>query len=72
MASAFNVCAIASHWRVSVQPGQNEDDGYDIPDPQWSDTQSTSVQLSNAITKAHSNQRSLLSSRYNRKPGFAI
>ena len=35
MASAFNVCALAPHWRVTVGPDQSQDDGDSVPDPGW-------------------------------------
>ena len=35
MASAFNICALAEHWRVRIDPGQVEEHATDIPDPGW-------------------------------------
>ncbi|MCJ1312109.1 Potassium channel [Agyrium rufum] len=35
MASAFNVCALAEHWRVNIPPGGVEEHGIDVPDPPW-------------------------------------
>ena len=35
MATAFNVCALIEHWRVSIPPGGTEEHGIDIPDPGW-------------------------------------
>ena len=35
MASAFNICALAPRWRVTVGLDQSEDDGDTVPDPQW-------------------------------------
>jgi hypothetical protein len=35
MASAFNICALAAKWRVVIGPGESEDDGVAIPDPDW-------------------------------------
>ena len=35
MASAFNICALVEHWRVSMPPGQTQAQGTTIPDPQW-------------------------------------
>ncbi|KAL2042956.1 hypothetical protein N7G274_004014 [Stereocaulon virgatum] len=37
MASAFNICALIQHWRVSIPPGfgANESHGNDVRDPKW-------------------------------------
>lgn len=37
MASAFNICALVVHWRVSIPPGfgANEAHGDDVRDPKW-------------------------------------
>lgn len=35
MASAFSICALAVHWRVSIPPGAAEENGIEIPDPKW-------------------------------------
>ena len=35
MASAFNICALASNWRVVIGPGESEDNGNKVDDPEW-------------------------------------
>ena len=35
MASAFNICALAARWRVTIATGESEDDGTSIEDPTW-------------------------------------
>jgi potassium channel subfamily K len=35
MASAFSICALVVHWRVSIPPGAAEENGLPIPDPKW-------------------------------------
>jgi len=35
MASAFSICALAVHWRVSIPEGAAEQDGITIDDPKW-------------------------------------
>lgn len=37
MATAFNICALIEHWRVSIPPGlgANESHGDDVRDPKW-------------------------------------
>ncbi|KAH8684448.1 potassium channel-like protein [Tricladium varicosporioides] len=35
MASAFSICALVVHWRVYIPPGAAEQDGIELPDPQW-------------------------------------
>ncbi|MCJ1393861.1 Potassium channel [Xylographa bjoerkii] len=35
IASAFNICALVQHWRVSIPPGGTEEHGIDVPDPSW-------------------------------------
>lgn len=35
MASAFSICALVVHWRVSVPPGGVEEHGIYIDDPKW-------------------------------------
>ncbi|TGO15849.1 hypothetical protein BTUL_0035g00540 [Botrytis tulipae] len=35
MASAFSICALVVHWRVSIPPGGVEEHGIYIDDPKW-------------------------------------
>ncbi|KAH6679307.1 potassium channel-like protein [Halenospora varia] len=35
MASAFSICALVVHWRVYIPPGAAEQNGIELPDPQW-------------------------------------
>lgn len=35
MATAFNICALVQHWRVSIPPGGTEEHGDAVSDPAW-------------------------------------
>jgi potassium channel subfamily K len=35
MASAFSICALVIHWRVTIPPGANEATGDGVDDPKW-------------------------------------